>query len=79
MHLSFRFGHGYYHGVGYNYPYYSYASRRHYAFFYPRPVTYCYAPYGFYYSSAPVYVTSKTYVRDASVDMATASLPVKRP
>jgi len=76
LHLNFTFGYGTYRGCGYYRPYYSYASRRHYAFFYPRAVTYCYAPYGFYYSSAPVYVTNKTYVRDdyASTDYADVTI-----
>jgi len=56
FYLSFHFGSGSYLGFRYYSPYYHHVSHRHYAFFYPEPVTYCYVPYGFYTSSAAVYV-----------------------
>lgn len=63
--LSWCFGWGRYYGCRYYYPYYSYCYRRHYAFFYCWPVTFCYAPFGFYYGyPREIYVTRTVYVNE---------------
>ncbi len=68
FYLNFHFGSGLYYGFRYYSPYYDYAARRHYAFFYPSAVTYCYVPYGFYTSSSAVYVTRDNARPDYEAD-----------
>ena len=62
--FSFGLGCGPYAGVGYYWPYRSWTLGIDYAFFYPAPVTYCYAPFGFYSSYTPYYVTRYETVRE---------------
>jgi tetratricopeptide (TPR) repeat protein len=63
--LSFHFGAawGPWFGVSYYYPYHSWVYGCDYAFFYPYPVAWCYAPYGFYWRYEPLYVTRYEVVR----------------
>jgi len=51
-------------GLGYYWPYHSWTFGCDFAFFYPAPVTYCYAPYGFYAAYSPLYVTRYETVRE---------------
>jgi hypothetical protein len=62
FYLGFTFGFGAYAGLSYYYPWYHCGSN--YAFFYDAPISYCYAPYGFYVDAEPVYVTRYVYVED---------------
>jgi hypothetical protein len=62
FYLGFTFGYGSYFGLSYYYPWYHCGSS--YAFFYSDPISYCYAPYGFYCDAPATYVTRYVYIQD---------------
>jgi len=49
---------------GFHRPYYHHATRRYCGFYYPRPVTRCYVPFGFYGGSRTIYIDTADGVSD---------------